>query len=67
LTDRPVVGKVAYMTPPWLTRLDDDRRRRRVQILAELADMSVQRGRVEARRSRAERLRQLQSARRRAH
>jgi hypothetical protein len=67
LTEAPVLGKVAFMTPPSLRRLDDDRRRRRAQILAEFAEVTVLRDRLAARRCREERLRDQQFARRREH
>jgi hypothetical protein len=48
-----------------LQRLDPEKRRRRLQLLAELADAKSLRDRMELRRSRAERLRELIAVRRR--
>jgi hypothetical protein len=48
-----------------LQRLDPDRRRRRLQLLAELADAKAVRDRVQPRRMRADRLRELIASRRR--
>ena len=48
-----------------LQRLDPDRRRRRLQLLAELADAKALRDRVQPRRIRADRLRELIAIRRR--
>jgi hypothetical protein len=48
-----------------LRRLDPDRRRRRLHLLAELADAKALRGRVAPRRLRADRLRELIATRRR--
>ena len=48
-----------------LQRLDPDRRRRRLQLLAELADAKSVRDRVQPRRMRADRLRELIASRRR--
>jgi len=48
-----------------LQRLDPDRRRRRLQLLAELADAKALRDRVQPRRIRADRLRELIASRRR--
>jgi hypothetical protein len=49
-----------------LRRLDPERRRRRVQILAELAEAASLRDRVASRRARSERLRDVIAARRRS-
>jgi hypothetical protein len=48
-----------------LQRLDPDRRRRRLRLLAELADAKALRDRVQPRRVRADRLRELIATRRR--
>ena len=48
-----------------LQRLDPDRRRRRLRLLAELADAKALRERVQPRRVRADRLRELIATRRR--
>jgi hypothetical protein len=48
-----------------LERLDPDRRRRRLQLLAELADAKALRDRVQPRRMRNDRLRELIASRRR--
>ena len=48
-----------------LQRLDPDRRRRRLRLLAELADAMALRERVQPRRVRADRLRELIANRRR--
>jgi hypothetical protein len=48
-----------------LQRLDPDRRRRRLQLLAELADAKALRDRVHPRRIRADQLRELIATRRR--
>jgi hypothetical protein len=62
LTEPPVLGKVANMVALRLTRLDDDRRRRRVQVLAEAR---VRRDGTAARRARQERLTEVVNERRR--
>jgi hypothetical protein len=49
----------------WMQRLDPDRRRRRLQILAELADAKSVRDRLQLRRERTDRLRELIASRRR--
>ncbi|GIG57778.1 hypothetical protein Lfu02_21500 [Longispora fulva] len=48
-----------------LERLEPDRRRRRLQLLAELADVKALRDRMQPRRVRSERLRELIALRRR--
>ena len=48
-----------------LQRLDPDRRRRRLALLAELADAKALRDRLHPRRLRADRLRELIATRRR--
>jgi hypothetical protein len=48
-----------------LQRLDPDRRRRRLRLLAELADAKALRDRVQLRRVRADRLREIIASRRR--
>jgi hypothetical protein len=48
-----------------LHRLDPDRRRRRIQLLAELADAKAVRTRLAPRRARGDRLRELIAVRRR--
>jgi hypothetical protein len=48
-----------------LERLDPDRRRRRLQLLAELADAKLVRDRVQLRRLQGDRLRELIATRRR--
>jgi len=48
-----------------LQRLDPERRRRRLQLLAELADAKAVRERVQPRRLRRDRLRELIATRRR--
>jgi hypothetical protein len=49
-----------------LRRLDPDRRRRRLALLAEMADAKALRERLDPRRMRADRLRDLIASRRRA-
>jgi hypothetical protein len=49
-----------------LRRLDPDRRRRRLAVLAEMADAKALRDRLHPRRIRADRLRDLIASRRRA-
>jgi hypothetical protein len=61
LTGPPVLGKVAHMVPSGLTEPDDDRRRRRTLVLAELAGAHG----LPVRRARRERLEQLLGDRRR--
>jgi len=48
-----------------LQRLAPERRRRRLRLLAEMADAKAVRERVQPRRARADRLRELIAARRR--
>jgi hypothetical protein len=48
-----------------LQRLDPDRRRRRLRLLAELADAKAIRDRVQPRRVRVDRLREIIASRRR--
>jgi hypothetical protein len=48
-----------------LQRLDPDRRRRRLRLLAELADAKAFRDRVQPRRVQVDRLRELIASRRR--
>lgn len=48
-----------------LQRLDPDRRRRRLQLLAELADAKAMRDRITPRRVRTDRIRELIAMRRR--
>jgi hypothetical protein len=48
-----------------LERLDPERRRRRIRLLAELAEAQALRERIAPRRARMERLRELISSRRR--
>jgi hypothetical protein len=48
-----------------LERLDPERRRRRIRLLAELAEAQALRARVAPRRARKERLRELITSRRR--
>jgi len=50
---------------PRLQRLDPERQRRRLRLLAELADAKALRGRVVLRRLRADQLRELIASRRR--
>jgi hypothetical protein len=63
LTNEPAVGTLGHMV--WMQRLDPDRRRRRLQLLAQLADAKSVRDRLQVRRERTDRLRQLIAARRR--
>jgi len=64
LTNRLAVGTLSHMV--WtLPRLDPDRRRRRLQLLAQLADAKSVRDRVQPRRLRGDRLRELIATRRR--
>jgi hypothetical protein len=56
-----ILGHMAWM----LQRLDPDRRRRRLQLLALLADAKSVRDRVQPRRLRGDRLRELIATRRR--
>jgi hypothetical protein len=53
------------MTALRLERLDPDRRRRRIRLLAELAGAQTLRDRIAPRRARMERLRELISNRQR--
>jgi hypothetical protein len=53
------------MTAPRLERLDPERRRRRIRLLAELTEVQALRDRVAPRRARMERLRELITSRRR--
>ncbi|MGY0003150.1 hypothetical protein [Micromonospora sp. I033] len=53
---------MAWITPP---RLDPERSRRRLQLLAELAGARTVRQRVRPQRARSERLRELIATRRR--
>ncbi len=64
LTAAPRLGTVGPMAKR-LQRLDPDRRRRRLQLLAELADAKALRDRVQPRRARTEQLRELIAYRRR--
>jgi hypothetical protein len=58
------MGTLGHMV--WtLERLDPDRRRRRLQLLAELADAKSVRDQVQPRRLRGDRLRELIATRRR--
>jgi hypothetical protein len=56
---------VAGMTAQTPDRLEPERRRRRIQLLAELAEARALRTRVAPRRARLERLRDLITTRRR--
>ncbi|BCJ38421.1 hypothetical protein Athai_59240 [Actinocatenispora thailandica] len=53
------------MPPMKLQRLDPERRRRRLQLLAELSDAKALRDRVAPRRAQVDRLRELIATRRR--
>ncbi len=53
------------MPPTKLQRLDPERRRRRLQLLAELSDAKALRDRVQPRRGQVDRLRDLIATRRR--
>jgi hypothetical protein len=64
LTDAPATITLGDMALK-LQRLDPDRRRRRLQLLAELADAKALRDRVQPRRMRTDRLRELIASRRR--
>jgi hypothetical protein len=64
LTNAAAVGSLGDMAFT-LQRLDPDRRRRRLQLLAELADAKSVRDRVSARRARHDNLRELIDVRRR--
>ena len=64
LTNVAAVGSLGYMA--WsLQRLDPDRRRRRLQLLAALADAKTARERSQPERLRGARLRELIAIRRR--
>jgi hypothetical protein len=64
LTNRAPVGTLGHMV--WmLPRLDPDRRRRRLQLLAQLADAKSVRDRLQPRRLRGDRLREVIASRRR--
>jgi hypothetical protein len=64
LTNDPAVGTLCHMT--WkLQRPDPDRRRRRLQLLAELADAKSAGERVRPQRARVDRLKELIATRRR--
>jgi hypothetical protein len=56
-----ILGPMAWM----LQRLDPDRRRRRLQVLALIADAKSVRDRVQPQRVRGDRLRELIATRRR--
>ncbi len=58
-------GQVRGMHSVALPRLDPERRRRRIELIAELSDAKAVRERVASRRIRIERLRDLIAARRR--
>ena len=64
LTNAPLLGNLGIMA--WsLQRLDPERRRRRLQLLAALADAKASRQRVRPERLRGARIRKLIAARRR--
>lgn len=64
MTNRVEVGTLWPMALP-LQYLDPDRHRRRLQLLAELAGAKAVRDRLQPRRKRTERLRELIATRRR--
>jgi hypothetical protein len=64
LTNLRSIGTLGGMALT-LQRLDPDRRRRRLQLLAELADAKSVRDRVRPRRARGDQLRELIAVRRR--
>jgi hypothetical protein len=64
LTNAPTLGNLGSMAPS-PQRLDPDRRRRRLQLLAALADAKSARERAQPERLRGARLRELIANRRR--
>jgi hypothetical protein len=65
LTIAGPAGHIRDMPPTKLQRLDPERRRRRLQLLAELSDAKALRDRVQPRRAQVDRLRDLIATRRR--
>jgi hypothetical protein len=65
LTFAVLAGQIRDMPPIKLQRLDPERRRRRLQLLAELSDAKALRDRVQPRRAQVDRLRDLIATRRR--
>jgi hypothetical protein len=65
LTIAGPAGHIRGMPPTKLQRLDPERRRRRLQLLAELSDAKALRDRVQPRRAQVDRLRDLIATRRR--
>ena len=65
LHERRTVGQGRGMSGQDIERLDPERRRRRIQLLAELAEARALRNRVAPRRARHERQRDLITNRRR--
>jgi hypothetical protein len=64
LTNDPTVCTLGHMAS-MMQRLDPERRRRRLQLLAELAGAKSVRERVRPRRERGDRIRELIATRRR--
>ncbi len=67
LTSTSSAGHIRGMPPMKLQRLDPERRRRRLQLLAELSDAKALRDRVRPRRAQVDRLRDLIATRRRQY
>lgn len=65
LTLAAPAGQIRGMPPMKLQRLDPERRRRRLQLLAQLSDAKAVRDRVQPRRAHLERLQDLIATRRR--
>jgi hypothetical protein len=63
LTNEPSIGTLGHMAR--IQRLDPDRRRRRLRLLAQLADAKAGRRRAQPGRERTDRLRDLIAVRRR--
>lgn len=60
-------GQIRGMPPMKLQRLDPERRRRRLQLLAELSDAKTLRDRFQPRRAQVDRLRDMIATRRRQY
>lgn len=67
LTGAIRAGQIRGMPPMKLQRLDPERRRRRLALLAELSDAKALRDRVQPRRAHVDRVRDLIAIRRRQY